>query len=173
MNRLFILPEDRTISYLQDVFQAGPIQINWEGLGVEIATSSRDISVNPNGRYRCLPGSMGSWYDTATAMSYLILPLFPEPKLAKRHKDIGDAFGRSFIPYMVISGNVGNSRRTKAWINSVATGLVDSQPLLYFGDEVVLQDASTVAAHRDFYFDYHSRGAVSNQVFLEEDEGTD
>ena len=150
------------------MFQACPFDIDWDSFGVELGSSHTKITPKDGVVYQALPSSMNIWYDSPTAMSYLILPLFPSPKMAARHDEIGDAWGRSFLPFMVIAPSP--RLRHRGFMNSISTGLVDCSPRLTFHLETVIESNDTYPAHNGFYQDYLARGAVSNEVFLEEFE---
>lgn len=173
MNKIFLLPTDETKSLLESMFSGGSMTIDWDSIGLELGSSESKLIPGPYKVYRALPGPMGVWYDAATARSYLILPLIPSPEMAKRHEEIGDAWGRDFLPFLSLTDAPSVTRKGRAFINSLATGMVDRQPVLTFHNETLVLDESTVPSHRDFYFDYQWRGAVSNQVFVDLDRGLD
>lgn len=170
MNRLFALPTDETLDLLKDLFQSA-VYPDWDSLCVEIGTSKSTIVPQPLLQYCATPGSMGIWYDPASAISRLIIPLFPDADMAARAAKVGDAWHRSFVPYMVILDGPGNQRSAKSIINSIATTLVDTSPIFTFHNETVLVDDSTYPANIGFYEDYRTTGILNNQLLLEEDHG--
>lgn len=175
VHTLWILPTDETLTYLQSLFQSTPLTVNWDSLGVEIASSRSPIKTGPESRsFNAFPGSMDIWYDTATTRSYLLLPLIPSPKMARRHEEVGNVWGRNqFRPVMSLGELQTNRRNHKSIINSISTALIDTAPVLQFHCEMVIEDDSAlqVAPFSDFYRDYTHHGGVSNQVMLEADEG--
>jgi len=166
--KLIALPTAQTTSYLMDVFQGAPVQINFEALRVEIG-SSRSL-IEPNDIetvYRAVPGLMDVWYDTATARSYWILPLIPSPELAEAHDQIGDAWDREYVPFMVISEVQNMERRRAAWMRSVASSLAATRPIFTFTAEMVLEDAAIMPEHHDFYESYLAKGMMNNDLFID------
>ena len=92
--------------------------------------------------------------------------------MVARHREVGDAWSRPhFIPYMVIGDDPSSKRHSKAFINSLATAFVDRSIELTFCAEVEVANDDTYPADQGFYDDYLSKGALLNQVYLEEDEG--
>lgn len=172
--KLFLLPLPETVSHLQDRFMNCPFEIHWDSLGIEIGSSLTKIETkSASTMYFAMPGGMDIWYDSSADEPQLLLPLFPSSKMAKRHAEIGDVWHRpQFRPVLSFGIAPTLRRRTRAFINSVATGLVDTSPVLAFHaeTELVVEDCK-YPAHGDFYRDYVGRGAVSNQVLLEQDEG--
>jgi hypothetical protein len=173
MKHLFVLPVPETILHLQALFSGCPFSIDWDSLGVEIGSTDDLLTAKaPTRLYHAIPGSMGIWYDTSAGDSYLLLPLFPSPKMARRHDEVGDAWDRSqFRPCLNFGILQSNRRNHKAFINSVATALVDTSPVLGFHMETVVQDSAIVPQFDDFYRDYVAHGGISNQILLEQDEG--
>lgn len=172
LNRIFVLPTEETLEILKDHFQAAPFDIYWDQLCVEIGSTPYKIDLaEPETIYAATTGSMGLWYDTATALNSLILPLFPSQEMANRNKEIGDGWGRKFLPYLRIRETMVNGRKVKAFCNSVATGFVDYPQILTFHIETSIVDNSVVAPDHGFYQDYLARGQIDNQVFLAQDEG--
>lgn len=167
MNKLFVLPTIATQQYLHNIFSDISVEIEYETLCVEVGSSVTPIVPDINRIYRALPGPMNIWYETAVGHSWLILPLIPSPEMADRHDEIGDAWGRDFIPYMVLSGKFNNTFRVKPKLNSIATMLIDTLPDLHFHAETLMQDSATVPSQSDFYNDYHAKGRDGRQLFLE------
>ena len=171
MNHLIALPSDSTLDYFQALFDATPFEINWNGLYVEIGSSEQAL-VSKNIDYRAIPGSMGIWYDPATARSQLILPLFPSEEMVQRHNEVGDAWSRPvFLPFIMLCEEPSHRRKSKGVLNSISTTLVDTSPILWFGSEMVIEDDAKYPASMGFYDDYLSKGPLSNQIMLEDDEG--
>ena len=174
ISRIFTLPTEATLAYLQQHFNSVNIEIGWDALGVELGSTDREIELAPPGTvYRAIPGSLGSWYDAETARSWLILPLFASPKMARRAAEIGNVWDRPFMAYMVLTDKHNNRHKTKARLNSIATALVDMSPVLHFHSEVWVPGQSKSPPHEEFYNDWRGKGGMSNQVFLEEDEGVE
>lgn len=148
---------------LQTVFSGASFQINWDSLCVELG-SSEEILTPKDGEYRALTGAMGVWYDQATAISYLLLPLIPSPEMSARHEEIGDAWGRTFLPFMTLLPDPLLRRERRAFLNSVSTRLVDYPLMLTFHNETVVTDNSVVPSHQDFYADYSK---IPVQLFIE------
>jgi len=173
MKHLFVLPVPETIEHLKAVFMGAPFDIDWDHLGVEIGSTNGQLTPKaPTRVYHAAPGSLDIWYDTAEGCSFLLLPLFPSAKMAQRHDFVGDAWGRDqFRPVLSFGRLQSNRRNHKAFINSVATGLVDTSPVLGFHMETVVEDDAQVPQYSDFYQDYIERGGISNQILLEQDEG--
>ncbi len=171
LNHLFAWPTAETRDLIHSFFSGTPFELL--GMGVELGSSRSPIQVNKAATYRALPGSIGIWYDVATANSYVLLPLIPAPEMAARNAEIGDGWGRTFVPYMPLVINPVNRRRYKSILNSIATGLVDLQPVLTFDRETLAELDSSLPRHNEFYQDYKARGGVSNQVFLDLDSGID
>jgi len=173
MYKVFLLPTPATLTLLQSMFAAGPVDVPWDSLSVELSCTFQPPRTEPpEVVYSALPGALSVWYDVATARSYLILPLVPSPAMAKRNHELGrDAFNRAFVPYMTLTDDPPTRRkRGSSFTNSIATGLMDRQPELTFWCETLIQDDSTQAAHYDFYLDYQARGALTNQVLLDADD---
>lgn len=167
MNKLFALPTPSTIDMLQTVFATSMINIHWDALCVEIGSSEELISADPDSEYRAVTGPLGVWYDSATARSYLLLPLYPSPEMVARHEEIGDAWGRLFVPYMVITVDPVLRRERKAFINSVSSRFVDFPLMLTFHNETVVTDNSTVPDQQDFYADFLAKGQVPDKLFID------
>lgn len=172
--RIFTLPTPDTLAYLEQHFSATNLEIDWDSLCVELGSSSTPVDLAPiETSYSVVPGSMGSWYDAATARSWLILPLFASPKMARRAVAIGNVWDRPFMSYMTLTDKHNNRHKTKARINSIATALVDLSPILKFHGEVSVESPNIPPPHEEFYNDWRGKGGLSNQVFLEEDEGVE
>lgn len=168
LNRLFVLPTLETVTLLSELFRGGPFSIDWSSIGLEVGSSERTITpLADSVTYSCLPGSMNTWYDSAVGRAFLLLPLYPSPKLIARNKAVGDAWGRAFIPFLPLVDSPTNRRNRKAWLNSVATGLVDRLPVLTFDSELVITDYTTVPAQQDFYEDVNARGLYDDQLFVQ------
>lgn len=167
ISKLLVLPTPETSMYLQDVLQGAPMLIDANTWNVELGSSRIPIEPRPlEDTYRAIPGLMRSWYDMATTRSYWILPLYPSPEMVARHDEIGDAWDRQFVPFMVIAEVQNRNRRHVAFMNSVADGLVSTRPILTYHVETVIQDESIMPAHNDFYEDYLRRGEVNNELFI-------
>lgn len=174
INHVFIEPHEDTVDYLQQLFMNVPFEIHWDTLCMEIGSSLIEPQIKSRSVYNAVPGELSIWYDTATACSHLLLPFFPSRKLANRHEELGDAWGRSqFRPVMSFGPLQSNRRHHKAIINSIATALVDTSPVFLFGAESIFTDHAIVAQYSDFYRDYIAQGPIGNQVLLEMDEGVD
>lgn len=169
MFKLFVLPTQATKEYLYKVFRDIPITIDYDSLAVELGSSRAPITADIDRQYRALPGQLGIWYETAVGHSWIILPLIPSPEMCDRHEEIGDAWGRHFVPYMVLTGKFNNTNSVKPKLNSIATMLVDTLPdvTLNFSCETAVQDDAQVPSQEDFYLDYFQKGRSSRQVFLE------
>lgn len=175
LKKLFVLPTAETREYFDHLFQSYHLEIDFDALAVELGSTTGDIRVKESALYRAVPGSMNVWYDPAIGQSNLILPLFPSKEMASRHKEIGDAWGRTtFVPYMVIGEDRPLlKRRRKAILNSLSTVLVDTTPTFWFGNETVVEDNSRYPANMGFYNDYLSKGPLSNQVLIDDEEDTE
>lgn len=172
VNKVFVLPVPETVAHLKDRFMGCPFDIDWDSLGLEIGSSLGPIDLKPNSTYFALPGGMDVWYDTPTGHAHLLLPLFPSDKMARRHAAIGDAWSLpQFRPVLSFGIAPTLRRHNRAFINSVATGMIDTSPVLGFTGEMVVESESEFQSFGDFYRDYVGRGPVSNQVLLEQDEG--
>ena len=171
LNYLFSLPSDDTSAFLRDLLQASPIEIDFIGLAVCLGTSNIEIPLQDK-PLRAVAGSLGIWYDPQAGFSRLILPLFPSTEMVVRHAEIGDVWGRHFVPYMVLCDFPSSRRNKKGFINSISTALVDTNQQLVFDTEVVVvaEDIATPPDY-EFYKEQMGLGALSNQVLLEEDEG--
>lgn len=169
MYKLFILPTQETKEYLHKLLRDIPITVDYDALAVEVGSSPTPIQADLDRVYRALPGQLGIWYETAVGHSWIILPLIPSPEMCDRHEEIGDAWGRHFVPYMVLTGKFNNTSSVKPKLNSIATMLVDTLPdlTLTFTCETVVVDDSVVPSQEDFYLDYYSKGRSSRQLFLE------
>jgi hypothetical protein len=166
MNKIFLLPTSETLDMLQVVFGASPILINWDALGMELGTSVDPVDLK-DGEYRALTGPMNIWYDSATSRSHLLLTLIPSEEMVARHDEIGDAWGRKFVPYLNMCEDPLMRRDRKAFLNSISTRFVDFPLMLTFHNETLVVDDSTEPAHADFYADYHSRGQVPLKLFTD------
>jgi hypothetical protein len=173
MKHLFVLPMPETVAHLQALFMDVPFDIDWDRLGVEIGSTEGQLTPKaPTRVYHAVPGALSIWFDSSEGCSFLLLPLFPSPKMAQRHEFVGDAWSRpQFRPVMSFGRLQSNRRNHKAIINSIATALVDTSPVLGFHMETVVEDEAIVPQYSDFYTDYIERGGISNQVLLEQDEG--
>lgn len=165
--KLFVLPVPETQAYLRQVFSDLPIVIDYDKLCVEIGSSFNEIKPDFTREYRAFPGTMGIWYETATARASIILPLIPSPEMCDRRKQIGDVWGREFVPYMALTQQFNNTWRVKPRLNSITTSLADTLPLLRFSAETVLVDDSEVPSQQDFYEDYLKNGGAELQTFLD------
>jgi len=162
LKKLVLLPDNSSIDALRDVFSASPIQINWDTLCVEIASSIGNIVADQFAEYRALTGEMNVWYESATNRSNLLLTLIPSPEMVSRHEAIGDAWGRPlFFPFINIAHDPLLRRNRRSFINSVSTRLVEIPIMLTFSNETVISDLATVPSQADFYSDFASRGSVN------------
>lgn len=166
VNKLFVLPTSDTRDYLRMILSDLPLAIDYDALAVEIASSSSEIVPDITRVYRALPGSMGIWYEEAVGHSWIILPLVPSPEMCDRREEVGDFWGRKFIPYMVITNKFNNTSSVKPRLNSISSALVDTLPTLMFHCETVVQDGSSVPSQSDFYDDYSKTGIADRQVFI-------
>ena len=156
---------------MRQLFQASPIEVDFEGLAVCLGSSRADIPLQ-TGELRAIAGSIGIWYDPVAGFSRLLLPLFPSPEMVQRHSEVGDAWGRTFVPYVVLCDWPSSKRRNKGFINSIATDLVDTNQQFVFDTEAVIAgDDAPTPPDNEFYKASVGLGMLSNQVFLEEDEG--
>jgi len=172
--KLITLPTPETLGLLSRMFAGTSMHVDWDAVSLTLASDVEPILPAEDGLYRALPGSMDLWYDTAQNRSFLVLPLVPSPEMAKRHEEAGgDAWGRKFVPFLNLGTPGTNRRRHSAQWKSIATGLIDRQPILTFHGELVLATDGTVPELNDFYTDYLRRGSVSNEVLFKEDEGTE
>jgi hypothetical protein len=167
INKLFVLPTPWTRDYLRSVMSDLPIHIDYDALSVEIGSSTGLIAPDITRTYRAFPGSLGIWYETAVGHSWIILPLVPSPEMCDRREQVGDAWNRKFVPYMVLTGKFNNTSSVKPRLNSISTGLVDRLPELTFHCETVVQDGAGVPAQADFYDDYLKTGLADRQKFIE------
>lgn len=165
--KLFVLPSEQTKEYLRTRFADLSVQVDYDKLCVELGSSHSSIKADLTRTYRALPGSLGIWYETATARSWVILPLIPSPEMCDRREEVGDVWQRKFLPYMVLSANFNNTPHTKPRLNSIATGLVDTLPEFTFSCETVLFDEAEVPSQADFYDDYLKTGVVNRQLFVQ------
>lgn len=165
--KLFALPTLETLEFMISMFQGSPVPINFDTFGTEIGSSRSEIEPEEL-VYRAVPGLMDVWYDTATARSYWILPLIPSPEMVERHEQIGgDAWGREFIPFMVITEVQNMERRNAAWMRSIASSLASTRPILTFHNELVIADEAIMPAHNDFYEAYRAKGDMNNDLFID------
>ena len=153
-SKLFVLPTPDTRQYLETIFRDLPIYINYDALCVEVATSNTKIPTISDNVYRALPGALGMWYETATARSWILLPLIPSHEMCTRHEEVGDVWHRSFVPYLSLTSDFNNTSRMKSRFNSIATGLVDRLPVLEFWAETCVTDNAVVPGQKDFHEDY-------------------
>jgi hypothetical protein len=173
MFQVVVLPTDETLDYLKRCFQATNVTIDWDNLHVELATVKEAPTLKSEVVYQFNPSSMGIWYDLDAGRPSLLMPLLSGDRALQRFNELGDYWERQFVPYMQITDQFNNRRSTKARLNSIATGLVEVQPILEFDSEMLieLQDYQQHRpAHRAFYQDYLARGGVSNTVFIDEEK---
>jgi len=167
-----VLPKPETLFYLKALFGGSSLPVDWDAVYVELGTvTDPHIPLKPSAVYPALPGSLDRYYDSATARSWVILPLFASPQMARRAEAIGSVFNLPFRAFMPISDGGNNLRRSKAGLNSIATSMVDTQPLLLFHGEMVIPSPFPGPSFSDFRAAYTGKGVVNNQVFLDLDEG--
>ena len=170
--KLIALPTEDTLDQFKQWFASAPFSLDYDTLHVLLATSFEPIDCDPEATYFAAPGSIGWWFDPPTAKSHLLLPLFPEEAMIKRHKYIGSVWDMKFVPYMALnSSSINNKHRTKAFINSIATMMVDTAPILTFHAEMCIPSEDATPEHYQFYRDYLARGQVSDQLLSDEDKG--
>lgn len=167
VNKLFVLPTPETRDYLRMVLSDLPVVIDYDALAVEIGSSGSPIGPDISRVYRALPGSLGIWYETAVGHSWIILPLVPSPEMCDRREEVGDAWGRKFVPFMSITSKFNNTSSVKPRLNSISTGLVGTLPTLTFHCETVVQDGGAAPSQADFYDDYAKTGIADRQTFIE------
>lgn len=148
---------------LQTVFAGASFQINWDALCVEIGSSTK-LTTTKGGEYRAITSSMDVWYDFATSAPYLLLGLIPSPEMTDRHEEIGDAWGRAFIPYMSLYKDPLLRRNRRSFLNSVSTRFVDYPLMLTFHNETLITDNSTVPSHQEFY---EAQRTLPPRLFIE------
>ena len=169
IKKLVVLPTEETLVMLRTRFSELPVVIDYDSLNVEIGSRNEayDQKIEPRMDvvYRALPGSIGIWYEAASSVSWIILPLVPSPEMCDRRMEIGDYYGRIFVPYLALSSQF-NSHRVKPRLNSIATGLVESLPMFTFSYETVVNDDG-IARQRDFYEDYVLNGGHLTNQFLD------
>jgi hypothetical protein len=167
-----VLPTSGTLELFKLWFGGAPFSVNYDKLHVVLGTSRQPFETDPHADYYAVPGSMGMWYDPPTARSYWIIPLVPQEDMVARAREVGCAWDMRFVPFIVLeSDSINNKRYTKAFVNSIATMLVDTSPILQFSAEMCVGTDDTVPEHHAFYQDYIARGGVSNQLLSREDEG--
>lgn len=171
-HKLIALPTPETIDLFRQWFASAPFTLNYDALHIVLGTSHEEIDADPEALHYAAPGSIDFWYDVPTAQSHLMLPLVPDKGMIDRHTQVGCVWGMKFIPYLVLaSDSINNKRHTKAFINSVATMLVDTSPALSFGAELVIPCNNPVPEYHQFYIDYTRRGQVANLLLEAEDKG--
>lgn len=175
VQKIVALPTDDTKEQIYSRFCELPVTITYEALHVELGSrrwtgNPKDAATpNPEAVYRAMPGQMGIWYDSKTSVSWIILPLIPSPEMSERRLEIGDYWGRVFVPYMALSTQF-NSHRVTPRLNSIATGLIAEPPVLHFTNELSLVDASPVPDQNDFYEDYVLKGSHLDQQFIDRNQ---
>jgi hypothetical protein len=167
LNKLFALPTQSTLDMLQTVFSGSSFSVDWDRLSVEIGSSKDLIVPKEDIEYRAVTGSMGVWYDSAKGTSFLILPIYPSPEMVERAEEVGDAWGRAFVPFINLLEDPVLRRERRAFINSVSTRLVDYPLMLVFHNEVVVSDSAIAPDNNDFYLSYMATGQVPVQLFLQ------
>jgi hypothetical protein len=148
---------------LQTVFSGASFQINWDALCVELG-SSKDLLKTKDGEYRALTGSLDVWYDQATATSYLLLALIPSPEMSERHEELGDAWGRTYVPFINLYPDPLLRRERRAFLNSISTRFVDYPLMLTFHNETLVTDNSVVPSHQEFY---EAQERIPPQLFVQ------
>jgi len=174
VSRLWVLPVEPTVKHLKAMFMGCPFDVDWDKLGVEIGNSLTPFAVKgPDTIYFMVPAGLDVWYDTPSGHAHLLMPLVPSKKTSRRHDEVGDVWHHAqFRPVMSLGIAPSLKRRhAKAFINSIATSLVDTSPVFGFAMETVQTDEAKYPLYGDFYRDYVGRGPISNQVMLEQDEG--
>ncbi len=174
IEKLFVLPTPETRDIISSRFRELPVTIHYDALGVEIGSrasgaGTKDINpVDAEVEYRALPGSMGVWYDSMSARSWIILPLIPSPEMTERRMEIGDYWGRLFVPYLALSSEF-NNVRIKPRLNSLATGFIETRPILTFNCETVLVENTDrpMPSHSDFYESYVKNGGHLIPKFMD------
>lgn len=169
LNKLIVFPTKETLDSLKTVFTSAPFLVHWDRICLILASSRDPIKVNPKGYYKALTGSMNIWYETLSGKSNLLLPIIPSPEMVDRHNEVGDAWSRNFVPYVNVLEDPIIRRERKAFINSVASSLVDMPMVLAFHNEIVVESTSIVPDQMDFYEDVVNRGQVPVQIYSDPD----
>ncbi len=174
IEKLFVLPTQETRDIIYSRFRDLPATIHYDALGVEIGSRATGAgtqaikSLDEEVEYRALPGGMNVWYDSLSNKSWIILPLIPSPEMTDRRMQVGDYWGRLFVPYLALSSEF-NNIRIKPRLNSLATGFIETRPVLTFNCETVLIENTDrpMPSQGDFYESYVNSGSHLVPKFLD------
>lgn len=150
--QLSVLPDDKTLSSLQNIFQYCPFSINWAQLHCElILTTDSAIkdAAEVNAEYMALPihpdthasnQGLMKVYDPITEMTGLYLPLSSDELYARSYY-LRSQFKSLFHPrpflYMLIKPDYHSCLTFNKYVNSISNMFVQYQEPLYFTMETV------------------------------------
>ena len=165
VNRLYVVPNESTMSYLSSLLSGSPVDLDLSTIKVEIMTTQDALEIDPDREYRTQAINVNVFYDTQLQRSNLMVTLTSHD-LQERAKELNrEGVVREFydwyIPYFcLVKGMPPLSRHYRTWKVSIANALCSNERPLVFGGEYVEQDNVTA------YPDYDYMNAMAADLHL-------
>lgn len=150
-NKLYVVPTAETLAYLTTIMGASPIKLNLDSMTLDVTVTQAPFITLPDVVYRARAGTLGIYYDSASASSQLILPL-TSMDLQIRYEtledmDAANAFHKQYHPHITLVQNMPPmARHYRSFINSISNTLSasTSPDLTFTGETVVTTDLQAI-----------------------------
>jgi hypothetical protein len=156
INELLVIPTQETLRMMSAIFSACPFDLFLDRAYVVLNMSEEHMEPEPDLLYSAQAGTLNLWYDTATQMTSLILPLVSpslnERVVAVREKAPSAFYGEHYFPHMVLAEDFPPvARRYAGFLASVGNSLAALTEPLFFDAELVIQKDYRAVPQADFY----------------------
>ena len=160
--QLMALPTRQTLDYLSRVFSGCPFDVDLSQCFVEINTSAEPMVAQPHNVYACACTDLNVYYDAHLGTSSLILGL---DSMAMTQRFVGlqqsapHKWHTEFHAHMtVVEPMPSLPRHFRAFINSVASTLINNDQALLFDAEMVVPIDVNKPSDMEYY---KTRNAVT------------
>lgn len=156
VNELLVIPTADTLNSFRQIFSGCPFDMNLDKAYVVLNISESEMEPEPENLYSAHCGSMNVWYDQATGMSSLILPLV-SPSMTERVQSLQDKspsafYGGQYFPHMILVQDFPPiSRRYSGFIGSISDTLNAQQTPIFFDAELCVQKEYYAPPQMDYY----------------------
>lgn len=156
-NRLFVVPDDATRTYLSSLMSGCPIDLDVEAFRLEIITTEDALEIDPSRVYESQAVNVSIFYDSYLQRSSLICTLV-SPDLMARAMELNaegvaraEGFPDFFIPHFTIRPDMpALSQHIRTWRVSIANALCQSERPLYWTGEYVEQETLLAVPNLDY-----------------------
>ncbi len=165
-NRLYVVPDPDTLSYLSALMSGSPVDTDITKLKIELMTTPGELEIDPERTYTAEAINVGVFYDSYLQRSNLIAT-FKSAQLLERYKElVSEGVVRSFygdnmpyIPYMpIIRGTPPLTKHFRVFKLALSNALVaNDRPLTFTGEHVEVEKLLAVP-------DYDYLDAMKNDM---------